>query len=87
MVELGSSSDYMGKERGIATIYYTDGNDIKQELVVKSPHNTSSSCDLNRLQFTGQAEYKRWCSLPRQSPLRVSLLSLKLSVNNLTGLL
>jgi hypothetical protein len=68
MVELGSSSDYMGKERGIATIYYTDGNDIKQELVVKSPRNTIYSCDLNRLQFTGQAEHKRWYSLPRQSP-------------------
>jgi hypothetical protein len=68
MVELGSSSDYMGKERGIATIYYTDGNGIKQEVVVKSPHNTSSFCDLNRLQFTGQPEYKRWYSLPRQSP-------------------
>jgi len=68
MVELGSSSDYMGKESGIATIYYTDGNDIKQELVVKSPRNTSFFCDLNRLQFTGQAEHKRWYSLPRQSP-------------------
>ena len=67
MVELGSSSDYMGKERGIATIYYTDGKDIKQELVVKSPRNTSSLCDLNRLQFTGQAEHKHWYSLPRQS--------------------
>jgi len=68
MVELGSSSDYMGKERGIATIYYGEGKDIKQEVVVKSPSNTNSLCDLNRLQFVGQAEYKRWYSLPRHAP-------------------
>jgi hypothetical protein len=68
MVELGSSSDYMGKERGIATIYYSDGKDIKQELVVRLPHNTSPLCNMSRLQFTGQAEHKRWYSLPRQSP-------------------
>lgn len=62
-----NASDYMGKKLGAATVFYSDNEMIKQELVITVPNARTGSCYLTGLRFAGKKEDDRSYSLWEKS--------------------
>jgi len=58
-VQDNNASDYMGKKAGAAAIFYSDGKNIKQELLITVPNTPKADCFLTRLNFAGKKDDER----------------------------
>jgi len=55
-VQDNNASDYMGGKAGAAAIFYSDEEDIKQELVIAISNPADAYCYLTRLKFKGKKD-------------------------------
>jgi hypothetical protein len=81
-VQDNNASDYMGSKAGVAVIFYSDEENIKQELVITISKSADAYCYLTKLKFKGNKNAEQTHLLWRHSTFADVSFIVELSCQN-----